>query len=187
MVEEVWRQFNTIPGFMEGTTKPDYATCVKISIDASLKEMIPPGALVMITPLVAGTLFGVESLAGVLAGLLVSGVQVHVLYAIFLVTSIIIFARTLGPKGSEAHKAAVIEQSLSKASEQQNKACMTGFPSVFEELGINALHIKLRATGGNKTKTPGPGAQSALRALAWSGMKIGRIGRKKPHIQTLVE
>ncbi|TVU01754.1 hypothetical protein EJB05_52748, partial [Eragrostis curvula] len=43
------------------------------------------------------------------------------------------------------------------------------------ELGITALHIKLRATGGNKTKTPGPGAQSALRALARSGMKIGRI------------
>ncbi|KAI3821553.1 hypothetical protein L1987_09121 [Smallanthus sonchifolius] len=44
-----------------------------------------------------------------------------------------------------------------------------------KELGINALHIKLRATGGNKTKTPGPGAQSALRALARSGMKVGRI------------
>ncbi|KVI01800.1 Ribosomal protein S11 [Cynara cardunculus var. scolymus] len=44
-----------------------------------------------------------------------------------------------------------------------------------QELGINALHIKLRATGGNKTKTPSPGAQSALRALARSGMKIGRI------------
>ncbi|KAM7258995.1 hypothetical protein ACFE04_014736 [Oxalis oulophora] len=43
------------------------------------------------------------------------------------------------------------------------------------ELGITALHIKLRATGGNKTKTPGPGAQSALRALARSGMRIGRI------------
>ena len=46
----------------------------------------------------------------------------------------------------------------------------------FQELGITALHIKLRATGGNKTKTPGPGAQSALRALARSGMRIGRIG-----------
>jgi small subunit ribosomal protein S14e len=44
-----------------------------------------------------------------------------------------------------------------------------------QELGITALHIKLRATGGNKTKTPGPGAQSALRALSRSGLKIGRI------------
>lgn len=45
-----------------------------------------------------------------------------------------------------------------------------------QELGVTALHVKLRATGGNKTKTPGPGAQSALRALARSGLKIGRIG-----------
>ncbi|CAH8375787.1 unnamed protein product [Eruca vesicaria subsp. sativa] len=44
-----------------------------------------------------------------------------------------------------------------------------------KELGITAMHVKLRATGGNKTKTPGPGAQSALRALAHSGMKIGRM------------
>lgn len=46
---------------------------------------------------------------------------------------------------------------------------------ICKTFGINALHIKLRATGGNKSKTPGPGAQSALRALARSGMKIGRI------------
>lgn len=51
------------------------------------------------------------------------------------------------------------------------------FACILQELGITALHIKLRATGGNKTKTPGPGAQSALRALARSGMKIGRIGK----------
>lgn len=76
MVEEVRRQFNTIPGLMEGTAKPDYATCVKISTDASLREMIPPGCLVMLTPLIVGTLFGVETLSGVLAGALVSGVQV---------------------------------------------------------------------------------------------------------------
>lgn len=53
-----------------------------------------------------------------------------------------------------------------------------------QELGITALHIKLRATGGNKTKTPGPGAQSALRALARSGMKIGRIGKNFDILQT---
>ncbi|WP_411026621.1 30S ribosomal protein S11 [Salmonella sp. s54395] len=52
---------------------------------------------------------------------------------------------------------------------------MKGSDAKCKEIGITALHIKLRATGGNKTKTPGPGAQSALRALARSGMKIGRI------------
>ena len=78
MVEEVRRQFNTIPGLLEGREKPDYANCVKISTDASLKEMIPPSALVLLTPLIAGTFFGVENLAGVLAGSLVSGgVQVN--------------------------------------------------------------------------------------------------------------
>lgn len=78
MVEEVRRQFNTIEGLMEGTAKPDYATCVQISTDASLREMIPPGALVLLSPILAGTLFGVETLAGVLAGSLVSGVQVAI-------------------------------------------------------------------------------------------------------------
>jgi small subunit ribosomal protein S14e len=48
-----------------------------------------------------------------------------------------------------------------------------------KELGITALHVKIRATGGNGTKTPGPGAQSALRALARAGMRIGRIGKNK--------
>ena len=76
MVEEVHIQFKNIPDLKEGTAKPNYATCVKISTDASLREMIPPGALVMLTPLIVGTLFGVETLAGVLAGALVSGVQV---------------------------------------------------------------------------------------------------------------
>ncbi|KAI5406876.1 Pyrophosphate-energized vacuolar membrane proton pump 1, variant 2 [Lathyrus oleraceus] len=78
MVEEVRRQFNTIPGLMEGTAKPDYATCVIISTDASIKEMIPPGALVMLTPLIVGIFFGVETLSGVLAGSLVSGVQIAI-------------------------------------------------------------------------------------------------------------
>lgn len=56
---------------------------------------------------------------------------------------------------------------------------LTLFLKIKKQIGINALHIRLRATGGNGTKTPGPGAQSALRALARSGMKIGRIGKWK--------
>ena len=55
-----------------------------------------------------------------------------------------------------------------------------------KELGITAMHVKLRATGGNKTKTPGPGAQSALRALARSGMKIGRIGKPSSNLKTKI-
>ncbi|KAK6915664.1 LOW QUALITY PROTEIN: Pyrophosphate-energised proton pump [Dillenia turbinata] len=122
MVEEVRRQFNSIPGLMEGTVRPDYATCVKISTDASLKEMIPPGALVMLTPLIAGTLFGVETLAGLLAGSLVSGVQVAISASNtggawdnakkYIEAGASEHARSLGPKGSDCHKAAVIGDTI---------------------------------------------------------------------------
>ncbi|KAJ6762587.1 K(+)-INSENSITIVE PYROPHOSPHATE-ENERGIZED PROTON PUMP [Salix purpurea] len=122
MVEEVRRQFNTIPGLMEGTVKPDYANCVKISTDASLREMIPPGALVMLTPLITGTLFGVETLAGVLAGSLVSGVQVAISASNtggawdnakkYIEAGASEHAKSLGPKGSDAHKAAVIGDTI---------------------------------------------------------------------------
>ncbi|XP_048424241.1 pyrophosphate-energized vacuolar membrane proton pump 1 [Pyrus x bretschneideri] len=122
MVEEVRRQFNTIPGLMEGTAKPDYATCVKISTDASLKEMIPPGALVMLTPLIAGTFFGVETLAGILAGSLVSGVQIAISASNtggawdnakkYIEAGASEHAKSLGPKGSDPHKAAVIGDTI---------------------------------------------------------------------------
>jgi len=78
MVKEVRRQFAEDPGIKDGTSIPDYDKCIRISTDASLKEMGPPGALVMFTPLIVGFLFGVEMLAGVLAGALVSGVQMAI-------------------------------------------------------------------------------------------------------------
>ncbi|KAF5836539.1 pyrophosphate-energised proton pump [Dunaliella salina] len=117
MVEEVRRQFNTISGLMEGTARPDYKACVAISTNASLSEMIPPGALVMLTPVIVGTLFGVQALAGVLAGALVSGVQLAVSMANtggawdnakkYIEAGNTEHARDLGGKGSDAHKAAV--------------------------------------------------------------------------------
>ena len=64
MVEEVRHQFNTIAGLMEGTAKPDYKRCVEISTAASLQEMVAPGALVMLSPVVTGVLFGTTTLAG---------------------------------------------------------------------------------------------------------------------------
>jgi K(+)-stimulated pyrophosphate-energized sodium pump len=74
MVEEVRRQFRTIPGIMEGTGKPEYEKCVAISTDASIKKMLLPGAIALITPVIIGFVFGPEVLGGFLAGATVSGV-----------------------------------------------------------------------------------------------------------------
>ncbi|MBT8146774.1 MAG: sodium/proton-translocating pyrophosphatase, partial [Gammaproteobacteria bacterium] len=112
MIEEVRRQFKTIPGIMEGTGQPDYAECVAISTRAALREMIAPGVLIMGTPLVTGFLFGVEAVGGVLAGSLVAG-------GVLAISSSNsggawdnakkwIEAGNMGGKGSEEHKAAVV-------------------------------------------------------------------------------
>ena len=75
MVQEVRRQFKEIPGIMEGTGTPDYAKCVDISTKAALKEMILPGLITIITPIIIGLLFGAEPLGGYMAGVCVSGVM----------------------------------------------------------------------------------------------------------------
>ena len=74
MVKEVRRQFREIPGIMEGTGKPEYEKCVEISTQASIREMIMPGALALLSPIIVGFLFGPEALGGLLAGITVSGV-----------------------------------------------------------------------------------------------------------------
>ncbi|WP_299710280.1 sodium-translocating pyrophosphatase [uncultured Tenacibaculum sp.] len=75
MVQEVRRQFKEIPGIMEGTGTPDYAKCVDISTKAALKEMILPGLITIITPIIIGILFKAEALGGYMAGVCVSGVM----------------------------------------------------------------------------------------------------------------
>lgn len=74
MVEEVRRQFRTIPGIMEGTGKPEYDKCVAISTEASIRKMVLPGAIAIISPLIIGFIMGPEALGGFLAGATVSGV-----------------------------------------------------------------------------------------------------------------
>jgi K(+)-stimulated pyrophosphate-energized sodium pump len=112
VVEEVRRQFREIPGLMEGQGRADYARCVDITTAAALKEMIAPGVLAVLIPVVIGVLFGVKALAGLLAGSLVSGIPL----ALHLANAggawdnakKFIEAGNLGGKGSEAHKAAVV-------------------------------------------------------------------------------
>ncbi|MCH7529238.1 MAG: sodium/proton-translocating pyrophosphatase, partial [Candidatus Marinimicrobia bacterium] len=112
MIAEVRRQFKEIPGLLEGTGRPDYAACVDISTKAALRKMVFPGLLAVFTPVVVGLLGGPSMLAGVLTGILSSGV----LLAIFMANAggawdnakKYIEGGALGGKGSEAHKAAVI-------------------------------------------------------------------------------
>lgn len=112
MIEEVRRQFKTIPGILEGTAKPDYKSCVAISTTAALKEMLVPGIMAVAAPLLIGILLGVEALGGMLAGALVTGV----LMAIFMSNAggawdnakKYIEEGNHGGKGSDAHKAAVV-------------------------------------------------------------------------------
>lgn len=112
MIEEVRRQFREKPGIMKGTDKPDYKSCVAISTTAALKEMLVPGIMAVLAPLAVGLLLGPASLGGLLAGSLVTGVMM----AIFMSNAggawdnakKYIEDGTHGGKGSEAHKAAVV-------------------------------------------------------------------------------
>ncbi|MBF0276696.1 MAG: V-type H(+)-translocating pyrophosphatase [SAR324 cluster bacterium] len=112
MIEEVRRQFKTIPGLMEGTGKPDYRKCVEISTTAALREMIAPGILIFGTPLFVGFLFGIPAVAGILIGSLLSGGVLAIASAnaggAWDNAKKYIEAGSLGGKGSEMHKAAVV-------------------------------------------------------------------------------
>ncbi len=112
MIEEVRRQFKDIPGIMEGEGKPDYAKCVDISTVAALREMIFPGLLAVIAPLLTGFVLGPEALGGLLAGSLITGVLVAIQMAnsggAWDNAKKYIEGGVYGGKGSEAHKAAVV-------------------------------------------------------------------------------
>ena len=112
MIEEVRRQFRAMPGILKGTAKPDYKSCVSISTTAALKEMLVPGIMAVLAPLVVGLLLGTEALGGMLAGALATGVMM----AIFMSNAggawdnakKYIEEGHHGGKGSAAHKAAVV-------------------------------------------------------------------------------
>jgi K(+)-stimulated pyrophosphate-energized sodium pump len=112
MIDEVRRQFREDPGIMAGTSKPDYARCVNISTKAALKEMVAPGLLAIIGPVAVGIIMGTEALGGMLAGAMASGVLIAIMMAnaggAWDNAKKYIEQGHYGGKGSEAHKAAVV-------------------------------------------------------------------------------
>jgi K(+)-stimulated pyrophosphate-energized sodium pump len=112
MIEEIRRQFREIPGLLEGTGKPDTASCIDISTRAALREMVAPGVIAFLMPIVIGFLMGKEALGGMLVGATLSGV----LLALFMSNGggawdnakKYVESGHLGGKGSEAHKATVV-------------------------------------------------------------------------------
>ena len=112
MVEEIRRQFREIPGLMEGTGKPDSARCIDISTQAALREMIAPGVVAFITPVIIGSLLGAEALGGMLMGATLSGVLLALLMSngggAWDNAKKYVEAGNLGGKGSEAHHATVV-------------------------------------------------------------------------------
>lgn len=112
MIEEVRRQFREDKGIMDGTSKPDYANCVDISTKAALKEMIAPGIMAIIAPLLVGIVLGPAALGGMLGGALSSGVLLAIMMAnaggAWDNAKKYIEEGNYGGKGSEPHKAAVV-------------------------------------------------------------------------------
>ena len=112
MIEEVRRQFKSMPGIMKGTQKPDYKSCVAISTTAALKEMLVPGIMAVLSPLAVGIILGTAALGGLLAGSLITGVML----AIFMSNAggawdnakKYVEEGNFGGKGSEVHKATIV-------------------------------------------------------------------------------
>jgi K(+)-stimulated pyrophosphate-energized sodium pump len=112
MVEEIRRQFREIPGLMEGTAKPDSARCIDISTQAALKEMVAPGVVAFLSPIIVGFMLGAEALGGMLVGATLTGVML----ALFMSNGggawdnakKYVEAGNLGGKGSDAHHAVVV-------------------------------------------------------------------------------
>jgi K(+)-stimulated pyrophosphate-energized sodium pump len=112
MVEEVRRQFREIKGLMEGKAEPDSATCVDIATKSALKGMMVPGTIAILAPLVMGVIFGPVTLAGFLIGAIIAGIIIGIQYANsgggMDNAKKYIEEGNFGGKGSEAHKAAVV-------------------------------------------------------------------------------
>jgi K(+)-stimulated pyrophosphate-energized sodium pump len=140
MVHEVRRQFREIPGIMEGTGKPEYEKCVEISTKASIREMVAPGALALIAPVLVGFVMGPEALGGLLAGITVSGVLMGM------------FQNNAGGAWDNAKKSfekgVVIEGQVFKKGSEPHKAAVTGdtVGDPFKDTSGPSMNILIKLT-----------------------------------------
>jgi K(+)-stimulated pyrophosphate-energized sodium pump len=164
MVQEVRRQFKEIPGIMEYKAKPEYDKCVAISTQASLKEMMLPGAIALITPVVIGFAFGPEVLGGLLAGVTVSGVLMGMFQnnaggawdnAKKSFEAGVEINGKMEYKGSEAHKASVTGDTVGDPFKDTSGPSMNILIKLMSIVAlIIAPHISLNATHGSRPEAP---------------------------------
>ncbi len=175
MVQEVRRQFREIPGIMEGTGKPEYGKCVDISTQAALKEMMLPGAITIITPILIGFVMGPEALGSYMAGVAVSGV----LWAIFqnnaggawdnakksFEAGVLIDGK-MTYKGSDAHKAAVTGDTVGDPFKDTSGPSMNILIKLTCLVGLVIAPILGEVYGGNKHSSANQSTPTVIQVSA---------------------
>ena len=144
MVKEIHRQFNSIPGLREGTTKPDYAKCIDISTRGAIRELIPAGLFTILMTLVVGFIGGPEAIGGFLVGNIVTGLLLALLMSnaggLWDNAKKFVESGNFGGKGSDAHKAAVIGDTVGDPFKD------TAGPSINTQITVVSLVSSLAAT-----------------------------------------
>ncbi|WNY22942.1 K(+)-insensitive pyrophosphate-energized proton pump [Methanimicrococcus hongohii] len=150
VVDEVRRQFKEIPGIMEGTAKPEYGKCVDIVTSAALREMVVPGALAIVVPVAVGIIFGSEALAGLLIGIIVVGLMLAMTLnnagGAWDNAKKLIESGLYGGKGSEAHKAAVVGDTVGDPAKDTSGPGLNALIKVVNMVAI--LFATLFMSGG---------------------------------------
>ena len=150
VVDEVRRQFKEIPGIMDGSAKPEYGKCVDIVTSAALREMVIPGVLAIVVPVLVGIIFGAEALAGLLIGIIVVGLMLAMTLnnagGAWDNGKKLIESGLYGGKGSEAHKAAVVGDTVGDPSKDTSGPGLNALIKVVNMVAI--LFATLFISGG---------------------------------------